>query len=124
MKTTIKAAIVALIASAAFATVATAKDGTPAKDEITVTSLPSLKGIDVKVNSSRPKKAVVIIYDENDNVIYKDALPAYKSMEKGYILNQLGYGDYTIEIMEHHSVVKKEIHVYEDGGKTFLVKQS
>lgn len=124
MKKTIKVALIALLSSAAFTTIASAKDTARAKDEITVTSLPSLKGIDIKVNSTHAKKAVVMIYDSNDNVIYKDRLPAYKSMEKGYVLNQLAYGDYTIEVLEHHHIIKKEIHVYEDGGKTFLIKQS
>jgi hypothetical protein len=87
-------------------------------------TLPSDQGLDIKVASDAPSKAIVTVYDANDNVIFKDALPAYKSMEKGYILNQLPIGDYTIEVRENKSVVKKEVHIYnEEQTKIFLVKQ-
>lgn len=96
-----------------------------AKQEITFSSLPTLKGVEIKVESSEPAKAVVIVYDADHTVIFKDAMPAYKTMEKGYILNQLENGDYTIEVISNKQSVKEDIHVYdENGSKMFIVKQS
>ncbi|HZY40218.1 MAG TPA: hypothetical protein VFE53_26375 [Mucilaginibacter sp.] len=124
MKKTIKLAALFLVASAAFVTVASAKGTAAADDQITFSSLPSLRGVEIKVNSTAPSKAIVMIYDANDNVIYKDALPAYKAMQKGYILDQLENGDYTIVVKENHTEVKKEIHVYDENNtKEFIVKQ-
>jgi hypothetical protein len=125
MKMTIKLAALVLLASATFASVASAKGTTPADDQITFSSLPSHRGVEVKVQSSAPSKAIVMIYDANKNVIYKDALPAYKAMQKGYILDQLENGDYTIVVKENNTEVKKEVHVYDENRtRVFIVKQS
>jgi|SRR6185503_2381652 len=124
MKKTIKLAALFLLASAAFATVASAKGTISADDQITFSSLPSQRGVEIKVNSTVPSKAIVIIYDANKNVIFKDAMPAFKAMQKGYILDQLENGDYTIVVSENKSVVTKEVHVYDEGNtKSFIVKQ-
>jgi hypothetical protein len=124
MKKTIKLAALFLLASASFATVASAKGTVSAEDQISFSSLPSHRGVEIKVNSTAPSKAIVMIYDANDNVIFKDGLPAYKAMQKGYILDQLENGDYTIVVSENKSVVKKEVHVYdENNAKEFIVKQ-
>ncbi len=65
-----------------------------------------------------------MIYDQDKNVIYKDALPAFKKMEKGYILTQLENGDYIIEVTANKQVATKEVHVYdEDRTRVFIVKQ-
>jgi hypothetical protein len=125
MKKSIKLTALFLLATASLFAATPSKGTDPADAQITFTSLPSHKGVDIKVESTAPTKAIVTIYDANNNVIFKDGLPAYKSMEKGYILNQLENGDYTIEVMENKQVVKKEIHVYnEDRTKVFIVKQS
>jgi hypothetical protein len=124
MKKSIKLTALFLLASAGLFAATPSKSTTPTNDEITFSSLPSDQGLDIKVASDAPSKAIVTVYDANDNVIFKDALPAYKSMEKGYILNQLPIGDYTIEVRENKSVVKKEVHIYnEEQTKIFLVKQ-
>jgi len=124
MKKTIKLAALVLLASATFATVASAKGTPSADDQITFSSLPSQRGVEIKVNSTTPSKAIVMVYDANNNVIFKDAMPAYKAMQKGYILDQLENGDYTIVVSENKSVVKKEVHVYdENNARTFIVKQ-
>jgi len=127
MKNSIKLTALLVLASVSVFAAKPVKSTDPigaSKDVITFSSLPSHKGVDIKVQSSEPSKAIVMIYDANDNVIFKDALPAYKSMEKGYILNQLENGDYTIVVKENKSVVKKEVHVYdEDRTRVFLVKQ-
>jgi hypothetical protein len=127
MKNSIKLTALFLLASVSVfaASPAKAKVSTdPAKDGITFSSLPSNKGVEVKVEGSKAAKAVVIIYDEDKNVIYKDAMPANKSMEKGYVLSQLDNGDYTIEVMSNHHKVTKDVHVYdEDGAKQFIISE-
>jgi len=128
MKNSIKLTALTLLLSAGLFAAASAKTiGSvipSSKSVITFSSLPSHKGIEVKVEGRDVAKAIVIIYDQDQNVIYKDVLPAYKSMEKGYILNQLANGDYTIEVTANKQVVKKDIHVYDEySTKVFIVKQ-
>ena len=124
MKKTIKLAALFLLASATFVTVASAKGTTSADDEISFSSLPSQRGVEIKVNSTTPSKAIVMVYDADNNLIFKDALPAYKAMQKGYILDQLDNGDYTIVVSENKSEVKKQVHVYDENNtKQFIVKQ-
>jgi hypothetical protein len=125
MKKSIKLTALFVLASAGLFAATPSKGGGPAAAEISFSSLPSNKGVDIRVESAAPSKAIVTIYDANKNVIFKDAMPAYKSMEKGYILNELENGDYTIEVRENKQVVTKEVHIYnEDLTKVFLVKQS
>jgi hypothetical protein len=128
MKNSIKVAALFLLASVGIfaSTPAKAMDGgaIAVTDVITFSSLPSHKGVDIKVDRATAGKAVVIISDSEGNVVYKDVLPQYKAMEKGYILNSLENGDYTIEVTSNKQVVKKDIHVYnEDKTKVFIVKQ-
>ena len=126
MKSSIKlTALFLLISTGLFAATPSTKPGDlPSNDQITFSSLPSHRGIDVKVDRATASKAVVLIYDEDKNVILKDVLPSYKAMEKGYILNNLAFGDYTIEVISNKQVVKKDIHVYdEDRTRVFLVKE-
>jgi hypothetical protein len=124
MKNSIKLTALLVLASVSvFA--ATPKSGaTPPAGVITFSSLPSQKGLEVKVQGAEPAKAIVMVTDADKNVIFKDKMPSYKSMEKGYILNQLEDGDYSIEVTADHQTVKKDIHVYEaDGEKQFIVIQ-
>jgi len=127
MKNSIKLTALFLLASAGlFAAVPSKPKApvTPSKDAITFSSLPSHTGIDIKVDRAEPGKAIVMIYDQDQNVIFKDVLPKDKAMEKGYILNQLDNGDYTIEVTSNKQVVKKDIHVYNEyKTKTFIVNQ-
>ena len=126
MKNSLKITALSLLLSTGLFAAASAKPTDPttpsAKDVITFSSLPSLRGLDIKVEKSGPGKAVVMVYDENDNVIFKDALQGQKETEKGYILDQLENGDYTIEVVSKKQSVKKEIHVYDDNNiRTFIV---
>ena len=116
MKTSIKLAAAAFVLSAGlFAAV-------PSKAAVTFSSLNSNNGVAVKVDEATTGKAIVIIYDEDGNVLRKDALSSKKT-EKDYILSKLENGDYTIEVTSDKQVVKKQIHVYdEDQTKTFIIK--
>jgi hypothetical protein len=94
------------------------------KSIVTFASLPSNKGVEVKVQSNEPAKAAVIIYDTDKNVVFKDVMSSSKSMEKGYVFNQLENGDYIIEVTSNHQTVKKNIHVYDEyKTKAFIVTE-
>lgn len=125
MKNSIKLTALFLLTSAGLFATASAKTVVPSKaDVITFSSLPSERGIDVKVEKTAPGKAIVVIYDEVGNVLRKDVVKSDKAFEKAYILNQLENGDYFIEVTSHGQVVTKEIHVYDEGAtKMFIVKE-
>ena len=126
MKNSIKLTALFLLASVgAFAATPSTGNAAPsAKDAVTISSLPSLNGVDVKVEKGATEKAIVIIADDEGNVLRKDALTAGKGLEKGYILNQLENGDYTIAVTANHQTVSKSVHVYEvDGTKQFFFVQ-
>lgn len=125
MKTSIKLTILLVLASASvFAATPPKAAVPPAKATITLSSLPSLNGLEIKVEGNTASKAVVIVYDENKNVVYKDVMPAFKSMEKGYILTHLEDGTYSLEVTVKHQTVKENIAVYQEGdSKSFIVLQ-
>jgi hypothetical protein len=127
MKNSIKLAAIILLLSGGLIASASAKTidtKAPSKDVITFSSLPSEKGVAIKVEKTTPGKAIVMIYDADGNVLYKDVMSKFKSMEKGYILNKLDNGDYTIEVTSNKQVVKKQVHVYEeDYRKMFIISE-
>lgn len=122
MKNTIKiTALALLISTGLFAATSAKANGTAPASANVITV--SAKGVIVKVDNS-DAKAIVMIYDKDGNVIRKDILSSNKGLEKGYILNQLDYGDYTMEVTSNKQVVKKAIHVYDEGKtKTFIVSE-
>jgi hypothetical protein len=125
MKNSLKLTALLLLASASIFAATPTKTVVPfTADIITFSSLPSLTGLDIKVDKNVAGKVVVLVYDQNNNVVFKDVMSGAKSMEKGYILNQLQNGDYTLEVSSGKQTIKKEIHVYdEDNVKTFFVVQ-
>lgn len=128
MKNSIKlSALLLLVSTSLFASTLGKKHNAivpEKKDVITFLSLPSDRGIDVKVEKSGPGKTIVIIYDQDKNVLLKDVTSNNKTTEKGYVLNQLDNGDYTMEVTSNGQVVKKDIHVYnDDQTKEYLIKK-
>ena len=119
MKTGIKLlAIGLLLSSSVFA-------GTPAKSHrskaplkstmIMFSPLRAKKGIDVRIRNLVPGQEIVRIYDGDGNYYWHDVSKA-KAFEKGYILNQLAEGDYTVEVTLNKTRVEKRlIHVYDEG---------
>lgn len=94
------------------------------RDKIDFYTLPSQRGIDLRIRKADPGKTIVVIYDNDGNVLQKDVLTGTQ-IRKGYVLNQLDNGDYSIEITSNHHVFKKDIHIYDEGPiKSFIVKQS
>ena len=70
----------------------------------------------VKIDKETAGKSVVIVYDDAQNVIFKDLLSKGESGEKGYMISSLETGDYTVEVVSKGQAVKKQMHVYEDGN--------
>jgi hypothetical protein len=87
----------------------------PIDNMVTVSTLPSKRGIDISVDKNAPGKAVILIYNWDNDVIWKDVLKKDKGMEKAYILNNLDNGNYTIEVMVNKQMVQKTAHVYYKG---------
>jgi hypothetical protein len=125
MKNSIKLAALFLLASTGLFASASAKTlGTASSttDMVSFTSLPTQDGVAVKVEKALPGNAIVIIYDADGNMLRKDVTSGTKTLEKGYVFNQLENGDYTIEVTTDKQVVKKQIHVYDENEtKTFIV---
>ncbi len=118
MKPSLKLTALLLLASAGVFAATPAKNVKAEGPEVTISSLAANNGVAV----SAADKSVVIIYDQFKNVLRKDVLAGNTS--KGYILNKLENGDYTMEVTANKQTVKKDIHVYEEGKtKTFLIKQ-
>ncbi len=101
----------------------------PAKPKVTsedasvsFSSLNNKVGFGVKVDA---EKSTVIVYDADHNVIFKDKLSKGLPTEKGYIINGLDYGDYTVEVKTENADVVKQLHVYDNGqGKDwFFIQQ-
>ncbi|MDF2431928.1 MAG: hypothetical protein JWP44_1559 [Mucilaginibacter sp.] len=127
MKTSIKLTALFLLASVsvfAASPVKVVADGGASKEMVTFSSLPSNKGLNIKVSNPEASKAVVIVYNQDGQAIFKDVMSKFKTMEKGYILTQLEVGDYTLEVTANHQTVKKALRVYDDEGKKdFFIQQ-
>ncbi|ASU32996.1 hypothetical protein [Mucilaginibacter xinganensis] len=119
MKNSIKLTALFLLASAGLFAATPAKTLKADVPPVTITSLSANKGITV---SAADAKSIVMIYDQDKNVLRKDVLAGNSS--KGYILNTLENGDYTMEVTANKQTVKKNIHVYNEGKtKTFILQQ-
>jgi hypothetical protein len=123
MKASIKFTALLLLAGASVFAAVPAKAVVPTTPPvITFSSLPSQKGIEVKVKNE-PGKAIVTITDNNGEILRRDVLSNAKGLQKGYILTSLDNGDYSIEVAANGNVVKEDIHVYDEGDtKMFIVK--
>jgi len=110
------AALLVALGTSVFAatTVKTGDNGS--KDEISFVQLKSDNGFGVKIDKETAGKSVVIVYDDANNVIFKDLLSKGESGEKSYVISSLEAGDYTVEVASKGQTVKKHMHVYEDGN--------
>jgi hypothetical protein len=93
-------------------------------DEVSFVPLKSDNGFGVSVNKQEAGKSIVIVYDNQGNVVFKDLLSKDASAQKGYIVSELQDGDYTVEVASKGQSVKKQMHVYDDGqGKSYFFFQ-
>jgi hypothetical protein len=108
-----------LLGTSAFAAIP-AKLKTPnAKPNEQVSFIPlRLKsGFAVMVNKLEPGKSVVIFYDNDQNVIFKDVLTKGTKAEKKYILSELDDGDYSVEVYSKNHDIKTHFSVYNRGER-------
>lgn len=91
-----------------------------AKNMVTFSTLPSKRGVEVKLNKNAPGKATVIIYNYENDIVWKDAIGNNKPMQKGFNLSQLDNGNYTVEVLVNKQVVKKTAHVYYKGDYKYV----
>ncbi|HZY35351.1 MAG TPA: hypothetical protein VFE53_01810 [Mucilaginibacter sp.] len=113
-----------LLSTGLFAAVP-AKPTTPKTSPMTrmvsVMPMPTKRGIEVKLNDPTMGKATVIIYDWNNDVVWKEPLSTKKGLDKGLILSQLDNGNYTVEVFcDKQMVAKKTAHVYYRGDTKFV----
>src|SRR5258708_5798224 len=85
----------------------TTTKASPISNMVTFSTLPSNRGIEIKLKNDAPGKAIVMIYNWNNDVVWKDALSPKKSMDKAYVLSYLDNGNYTIEVTLNKQMVRK-----------------
>jgi hypothetical protein len=126
MKNSIKLSALFLLLSAGIftATSANAKahtDSVKVEANVTVSAMAKGRGVYVNVLNTDDRKSYVMVFDQEDNILLKDFLPNKAAVTKGYVLNELDNGNYTIAVMSNNEVVKKRVHVYlENNQKTFF----
>ena len=117
------AALLLVIGTSVFAA-APAKSTGSSQDEISFVPLKSDNGFGVQIEKETAGKSIVIVYDKDGEVIFKDLLSKGASGTKGYIISSLEYGDYTVEVVSNKQTVKKQLHVYDDGtAKSYFFMQ-
>jgi hypothetical protein len=125
MKTSIKlSALFFLLSAGVFATTAAnAKDVTPkVKAAVTFSALDHDRGVKLNLAKSESGRSFVRVYSIHNELLLKDVVSTKQDVEKGYVLTDLENGDYIMEIKTNNQVIKKTIHVYEDGDqKTFFI---
>ncbi|MBS1522073.1 MAG: hypothetical protein JST50_13810 [Bacteroidetes bacterium] len=118
------AALLAVLGTSVFAATSV-KSGDNNTDEISFVQLKKDNGFGVMIDKETAGKAVVIVYDDANNVIFKDVLSKGQSGEKSYLISSLETGDYTVEVVSKGQTVKKQMHVYEDGdAKSYFFYQN
>ncbi len=77
-------------------------------------------GFAIMVDKQQPGKSMVIIYDQDKNVVFKDCLTKGTRAEKKYILSNLNNGDYTVEVYSKVHDIKTPFYVYDTGQKKIV----
>jgi hypothetical protein len=117
------AALLLVIGTSVFAAAPT-RTGNNLQDEISFVPLKSDNGFGVRIDKEVAGKSIVIVYDKEGNVLFKDLLSKGASGTKGYLIDNLDYGDYTVEVYSKSQTVKKQLHIYDDGqAKSYFFMQ-
>ena len=83
--------------------------------------MPTRRGFEIKLNDPMAGKAKVMIYNWDNQIVWKDVLSPKKGLEKAFNLSQLDNGNYTVEVMLNKQLVaKKTAHVYYRGDTKFV----
>jgi len=111
-----------LLGTSAFATSPAKPKSNNAKPNEKVSFIPlRLKsGFAIMVDKQEPGNSMVLIYDKNQNVVFKDLLTKGTRAEKKYVFPHLDNGDYTVEVVSKNSDVKTKFSVYNRGDKKIV----
>ena len=125
MKHSIKLLAMGLLLSTGLFAAVPVKHNTPKtasiKKMVSFTQLPTRRGIEIKLNDPTAGKAAVIIYDWNNDIVWKEPLSSKKGLDKALVLSQLDNGNYTVEVViDKQMVAKKTAHVYYSGDTKFV----
>jgi len=125
MKHSIKLLAAGLLLSTGLFAAVPAKHATPKtspmKGMVSFKQMPTKRGIEIKLNDPTAGNATVIIYDWNNDVVWKEPLSTKKGLDKGFVLSQLDNGNYTVEVFcDKQMVAKKTAHVYYKGDSKFV----
>ncbi|HTE01086.1 MAG TPA: hypothetical protein VK668_17470 [Mucilaginibacter sp.] len=123
MKTSIKLiALFLLLGTGAFASTPTKHNHkVNMHDQVSLIPLHQKEGFAIMVDKADPGKSVVIIYDRDLNVVFKDCLTKGNTRsEKKYIFPDLANGDYTVEVFSKNHDVKTQFFIYNDGKKRIV----
>ena len=124
MKKKLKLSALLILAAVGFCAAAPVKpahgNDPSIKNMIRFSQLPTKRGIEIKLAPDAPGKAEVLIYDWDNDIVWKEALSPKKGMDKAFNLSQLDNGNYTVEVMLNNQMVKKTAHVYYKGDTKFV----
>lgn len=74
-------------------------------------------GFAIMVDKLQPGSSTVIIYDQYQNVVFKDRLTKGRKAEKKYFVTNLDNGDYTVGVFSKAHDIKTSFRVYNTGRK-------
>jgi hypothetical protein len=124
MKKFIKLTGLMLLACAGVFASGPAKPGshkvTTPKAMVSFSTLPSKRGLEIMVDKNVTGKAIVTIYNYENDVVWRDALSKKRGTEKAFILNELDNGNYTVEVSLNKQNVRKIAHVYYKGDSKLV----
>ncbi|MGZ3767612.1 MAG: hypothetical protein ACXVA2_23310, partial [Mucilaginibacter sp.] len=78
------------------------------------------RGFAVLVDKAEAGNSEVIIYDNDNNTVFKDRLSKGSRSEKKYILSNLENGTYTVEVFSKNHDVKTKFCIYNKGEKRIV----
>lgn len=116
------AALLLFLGIAASSTVSAKPKGHDIKkgEQVSFIPLQAKKGFAVMVDKQEPGTSMVIVYDKDKNVVFKDLLTKGNKAEKKYIFSNLDAGDYTVEVYSKEHDVRTPFFVYNSGQKKIV----
>lgn len=121
MKNSIKLSALLLLVSTGVFAATPSKNTDPVQDEITVQGSSKELVVGVSIQKETTGRAYVKFYDNESNEVMTDYLPNNQSVEKGYNLSELPYGNYTMAVTSNNKVITKHLNVYKEAGKKTYV---
>lgn len=89
-------------------------------NQVSLIPLHHSRGFAVMVDKAEPGKSMVIVYDSDQNVVFKDCLTKGTRNEKKYLLHELNNGQYTVEVYAKGHDIKTKFYIYNKGDKRIV----